>query len=49
MQDQPYTLAKTKFGKSFGLSLKLGVFYTHFSVCNVSIDTRLGKYSYVLP
>jgi hypothetical protein len=37
MRDQPYTLAKTKFGKSLGLSLKLGVFYIHFSVCNVSI------------
>ena len=39
MQEQPHThtLAKTKCGKSFGLSLKLGVFYTYFSVCSISI------------
>ena len=37
MQDWPHTLAKTKFGKSFGLSLKLGVFHTHFSVYNLYI------------
>ena len=37
MQDRPHTLARTKFGKSLGLSLKLGFTYIHFSVCNVSI------------